>query len=76
MVKSTNTPQYRALLDRLIAARKASGLSQADLAARLGRPQSFIAKIEIGERRIDVVEFLELARILGVSPASVLENLS
>ncbi|WP_185715769.1 MULTISPECIES: helix-turn-helix domain-containing protein [unclassified Burkholderia] len=75
-MKSTNTPQYRALLDRLIAARKASGLSQADLAARLGRPQSFIAKIEIGERRIDVVEFLELARILGVSPASVLENLS
>ncbi|MBP0594571.1 helix-turn-helix transcriptional regulator [Paraburkholderia sp. LEh10] len=75
-MKSTNTPQYRAVLDRLIAARKASGLSQAELASRLGRPQSYIAKIEIGERRIDVVEFLELARILGVSPASVLENLS
>jgi transcriptional regulator with XRE-family HTH domain len=76
LVKSTNTPQYRAVLDRLIAARKASGLSQAELASRLGRPQSYIAKIEIGERRLDVVEFLELARILGVSPASVLENLS
>jgi transcriptional regulator with XRE-family HTH domain len=75
LVKSTNTPQYRAVLDRLIAARKASGLSQAELASRLGRPQSFVAKIEIGERRIDVIEFLELARILGVSPASVLENL-
>ncbi|WP_211607979.1 helix-turn-helix domain-containing protein [Paraburkholderia nemoris] len=75
-MKSTNTPQYRAVLDRLIAARKASGLSQAELASRLGRPQSYIAKIEIGERRIDVVEFLELARTLGVSPASVLENLS
>lgn len=75
-MKSTNTPQYRAVLDRLIAARKASGLSQAELAFRLGRPQSYIAKIEIGERRVDVVEFLELARVLGVSPASVLENLS
>jgi transcriptional regulator with XRE-family HTH domain len=75
LVKSTNTPQYRAVLDRLIAARKASGFSQAELASRLGRPQSYIAKIEIGERRIDVVEFLELARILGVSPASILENL-
>ncbi|MBK5119249.1 helix-turn-helix transcriptional regulator [Burkholderia sp. R-69980] len=75
-MKSTNTPQYRALLDRLIAARKAGGLSQAELASRLGRPQSFVAKIEIGERRLDVIEFLELARILGVTPASVLENLS
>lgn len=75
-MKSTNTPQYRAVLDRLIAARKAAGLSQAELASRLGRPQSFIAKIEIGERRMDVIEFLELARILGVRPASVLENLS
>ncbi|MGB8421631.1 helix-turn-helix domain-containing protein [Paraburkholderia sp.] len=75
-MKSTNTPQYRALLDRLIAARKAGGLSQAELASRLGRPQSFVAKIEIGERRLDVIEFLELARILGVTPESVLENLS
>ncbi|MFT0170964.1 helix-turn-helix domain-containing protein [Paraburkholderia mimosarum] len=74
-MKSTNTPQYRAVLDRLVAARKANGLSQAELASRLGRPQSYIAKIEIGERRIDIVEFLELARILGVSPASVLEDL-
>ena len=74
-MKSTHTPQYRALLDHLIAARKASGLSQAELAARLGRPQSFVAKIEVGERRIDVIEFLELARILNVSPASILENL-
>ncbi|WP_243468645.1 helix-turn-helix transcriptional regulator [Paraburkholderia sp. PGU19] len=63
------------VLGRLVTARKASGLSQAELASRLGRPQSYIAKIEIGERRIDVVEFLELARVLGVSPASVLENL-
>ncbi|WP_245254358.1 helix-turn-helix domain-containing protein [Paraburkholderia sp. LEh10] len=58
-----------------VSARKASVLSQAELALRLGRPQSYIAKIEIGERRIDVVEFLKLALILGVSPASVLENL-
>ncbi|WP_321934413.1 helix-turn-helix transcriptional regulator [Paraburkholderia sp. J8-2] len=74
-MKSTNTPQYRALLDRLIAARRASGLSQAEAASLLGRPQSFVAKIEIGERRLDVIEFLELARILNVSPASILENL-
>ncbi|WP_353554189.1 helix-turn-helix transcriptional regulator [Paraburkholderia terrae] len=64
------------LLDRLIAARKACGFTQAELASRLGRPQSFVAKIEVGERRIDVVEFLELARILGISPASILEDLS
>ncbi|WP_174998162.1 helix-turn-helix domain-containing protein [Burkholderia lata] len=75
-MKSTHTPQYRALLDHLIAARKASGLSQAELAARLGRPQSFVAKIEVGERRIDVIEFLEIARILRVNPSSILEHIS
>ncbi|WP_174957184.1 helix-turn-helix transcriptional regulator [Burkholderia aenigmatica] len=75
-MKSTHTPQYRALLDHLTAASKASGLSQANLAARLGRPQSFVAKIEVGERRIDAIGFLEFVRILGVSPASILENLS
>ncbi|MFP6558230.1 helix-turn-helix domain-containing protein [Paraburkholderia sp. B3] len=63
------------MLDRLIAARKERGISQAELAARLGRPQSFIAKIEGGERRIDVIEFLELARLLGVRPGSILEEL-
>lgn len=63
---------YRALLTGLKDARTRSGLTQADLAAKIGRPQSFIAKIENGERRVDVVEMVVLARLLRVDPAILL----
>ena len=54
---------------RLLAdARHAAGLTQVDLAKKLGRPQSVISKVEQGERRLDVVEFLEVARALRVDP--------
>ena len=54
-------------------------MTQADLAARLGEYQSFVARLETGQRRIDVVEFLELAEAIGFDPArtiSALKNLS
>jgi transcriptional regulator with XRE-family HTH domain len=56
----------------LVEARKSAGISQQELARRLKRSQSFIAKIEVGERRIDVVEFIEIARALGREPAELL----
>jgi transcriptional regulator with XRE-family HTH domain len=43
-------------------------MTQRDLAARLRRPHSFIGRIEAGERRIDVIEFIEIARVLGADP--------
>lgn len=52
----------------LIDARKSAGLTQAQVAFRLGRPQSFVAKYENGERRIDVVEFLAIASALKADP--------
>ncbi len=55
-------------------ARKATGLSQAELAAKISRPQSFVSKYELGERRLDVVEFLEVAEALGVNPARVIRK--
>ena len=57
---------YVALRDRLIAARKDAGLTQQQLADLVGRPQSFVAKYEVGERFLDAVEFLALASILKV----------
>jgi transcriptional regulator with XRE-family HTH domain len=57
----------------LIAARKSAGLTQADLALRLRHHQSLVARIESGERRIDVVELVVLARALDADPASFLE---
>jgi transcriptional regulator with XRE-family HTH domain len=57
-----------------VQARKGAGLSQHELARKLKRSQSFIAKIEVGERRIDVVEFIEIARALGREPAELLSR--
>ena len=48
------------------------GLTQAELAGRLRRPQSYVAKVETGERRLDVVEFVEYARAIGMKPEDLL----
>jgi DNA-binding XRE family transcriptional regulator len=57
MRKSTHTPAYQAVLKELRAARAAAGLTQRDLGERLKVPHSWVAKVESGERRIDLVEF-------------------
>ncbi|HEX7550759.1 MAG TPA: helix-turn-helix transcriptional regulator [Candidatus Methylomirabilis sp.] len=54
---------YRLFLKRLREARLAAGLTQIDVAAKLRRPQSFVSKCESGERRVDVVELTEFARL-------------
>lgn len=72
MVRSLRSPGHLALMRALIEARKAQGVSQQRLADRLDRPQSFVAKVETGERRLDVVEFAEWALALGVDTAPVM----
>ena len=54
---------YKSFLTRLIEARKQAGLTQVDVAKRLGRAHSFISKCELGERRVDFVELQQLAKI-------------
>lgn len=49
-------------------------MTQAELAARLGKPQSFVSKIERGERRLDVIEFCQVAEALGRDPAKLLQE--
>ncbi|MGD0265861.1 MAG: helix-turn-helix transcriptional regulator [Candidatus Methylomirabilota bacterium] len=56
---------YRLFLTRLREARREAGLTQAVVAAKLHRPQSFVSKCESGERRVDVVELIEFARLYG-----------
>lgn len=60
---ATRRPDYRRFLARLKLARAAAGLTQVQVAKRLGRPQSFVSKSESGERRLDPVELAALARI-------------
>ena len=70
--KSLGSARHKALVELLIQKREAAGMTQADLAARLGEYQSFVARLESGQRRIDVVEFLELADAVGFDPAKAL----
>lgn len=75
MQKSLRSPRQQLLQSLLVEARKARGMTQADVAETLGKPQSFVAKYENGERRIDVVEFLDIAAALSISPADVLAKI-
>ncbi|WP_198669696.1 helix-turn-helix domain-containing protein [Pelagibacterium sediminicola] len=73
--RSTHSDQYRTLTALLVEARKSAGLTQQQVADRLGKPQSYVAKVEGNERRIDVVEFIALAKVLGVDPRGVFDTL-
>lgn len=70
---SLYSDEYQGVIAALKQARKAQGITQMQLAEALGRPQSFIAKIESGERRLDVVEFVHLARLVGLNVEDVLK---
>jgi transcriptional regulator with XRE-family HTH domain len=74
-LKSVFTKEYEALVRTLIEERKKRGLTQADIAHRLGRPQSFVSKYERGERRLDVVEFIYVAKTVGISAAALIRKL-
>ena len=75
MANPSFTKKRRLFRIMLIEARKAAGLTQVQVARKLGRPQSFVSKYETGERRLDVVEFLEIAGTLRINPVSFLRRL-
>lgn len=59
----------------LVDARKSAGITQQQLADKLKKPQSFVAKYENGERRLDMAEFMTIAEELGVDPAKILQDI-
>jgi transcriptional regulator with XRE-family HTH domain len=75
MSQTLQSPRHEALRAFLVEKRKKAGLTQAELAARLGRYQSFIANIESGQRRIDVVELLDIAAAIGFDPREAIKRL-
>ena len=75
MPRSTHSPRYIKLLKILLDARKTSGISQAALADRLDCLQTFVSKYERGERRLDIVEFLDVAKALDLDPCKVIRQL-
>ena len=76
MGKSIHTTEHQKLRELLIAARKRAGLTQAEVAELLGRPQSFVAKYEGGERRLDVIELIEVSRALNADPARIVRTVA
>jgi transcriptional regulator with XRE-family HTH domain len=56
---------YKRFLARLVQARRESGLTQVEVAKRLGKARSFLSKCELGERRVDFVELQQLAKLYG-----------
>ena len=75
MPKSVFTDAYASLLSTLVALRKSRGVSQVELARRLGKPQPFVSYFERGERRVDVIEFYAITIALGADPVVVFSEL-
>ena len=73
--KTLRGPGHQRVMAVLIAARQTSRMTQRDLAAGLRRPRSFVGRIEAGERRVDVVEFIEIARILKADPKRLFKKI-
>jgi transcriptional regulator with XRE-family HTH domain len=74
--KSVHSADQLALCELLIQARRKAGLTQHELAKRLQKPQSFVAKYEGGERRVDVVEFVFICRTIATDPVKLLKKLT
>ena len=75
MRKSTHTPEYECVLKKLVEMRKMAGLTNRQLAAKLGRENSFVWRIEHGERRLDVLEFFWVYEALGQDAEAVYSEL-
>ena len=73
-VKSLHDGAYAHVVAVLVQKRKSAGLSQQELADRLGWQQSIVAKIETVQRRMDVVEFLRIANAVGFDPIRLIKD--
>ena len=74
-MKSVFTADYEAFLNSLVAARKEAGITQQGLAGQLGKPQSFVSKYERRERRLDVVEFVIIAKVINIDPCKIVREI-
>jgi len=74
-MKSGSDEIYERFQEMLVEVRKKSGLSQQEVADRLGRPQTYVSKCERGTRRMDIVEFLEMADVIGLDPVAFIKKL-
>ena len=74
--KTIYSPIHERMLQLLLAARKKAGLTQVEAASLLGCRQTFLSKVERGERRLDVIEFMVICRAYGADPAAIIKALA
>jgi DNA-binding helix-turn-helix protein len=72
MTKSVFTKEYKFMLEQLVKARKKAGLSQRELSEKLNMPSSFVGKYELGERRLDIIEVLQIAMVLNINTSRLI----
>ncbi|MDR1207576.1 MAG: helix-turn-helix transcriptional regulator [Rickettsiales bacterium] len=74
--KSIFNPKYKRLIDDMVDARKKKGWSQRELAKQAGVSHCFIGRMETRERRLDVIEAVEIMKLLGLSRSMILKKVS
>ncbi len=75
MAKGISDTRYRELIELLVGQRRSLALTQLDLAQRLGTHQQFVSRVETGERRLDVVEFVDYSKALMLDPRTLLDRI-
>lgn len=76
MGKGISDLRYRQLLNALVCARKHAGLTQEEVARRLAKPQQFVSRYELGERRLDVFEYIDVATTLGIDGVAEIRKIA
>jgi transcriptional regulator with XRE-family HTH domain len=72
-VRTIRNKRHKRLIELILAARKQAGIRQVQLAKKLKRSQTWIARLESGERRLDVIELIELAEAIGFDAPGIVE---
>ena len=74
MLKTIHQDRYGRLIGEMVKLRKDKKVTQTQLAQQLGKPQSYVAKIETLERKLDIVEFVDWCNAIGQSPSELLRT--
>lgn len=74
MLKTIHQDRYSRLIGEMVKLRKDKKVTQTQLAQQLGKPQSYVAKIETLERKLDIVEFVDWCNAIGQSPSEMLKT--